>query len=223
MSRREKTLILTSDNLRKPCVVKPSLVHTHLMKYRQKQKFYYDQHAKSRPPCEPGDSIRIPTPEGWKQAEYILSSEHQRSHIVKAGSHGRTYRRNNCTLMKTREDPHSIQMKREVYIPSHSTQMKQETVIPQIPKLSVMNKPSTDPSPSENHKVTPQNQSTVTRIFINFCLGCSAKDRAREAEIPIWLHQYVIRWSAVKSMYCEQVIVIPVLSCVHFVFVQFVM
>ena len=45
MSRGAKTLIPTSDNLRKPCIVKPSLVHNHLMEYRQKQKFYYDQHA----------------------------------------------------------------------------------------------------------------------------------------------------------------------------------
>ena len=36
MSRRAKTLIPTSDNLRKPCIVKPSLVHRHLMEYRQK-------------------------------------------------------------------------------------------------------------------------------------------------------------------------------------------
>ena len=146
MSRRAITLIPTSDNLRKPCVVKPGLVHTHLMEYRQKQKFYYEQHAKSRPPCEPGVSIRIQTPEGWKPAEYESSSEHPRSHIIKADSQRRTYRRNNCKLMKTRQDPHSIHMKREVYIPSNSTQMKQETVDPQIPKLSVMNKPSTDPS-----------------------------------------------------------------------------
>ena len=61
--------------------------------------------------------------------------------------------------MKTREDPHSIQMKREVYIPSHSTQMKQETVIPEIPKLSVMNKPSTDPSTVEKPKVSRQNSA----------------------------------------------------------------
>ena len=39
MSRRAKTLIPTSDNLRKPCVVKPSLVYTYSMEYRQKQKF----------------------------------------------------------------------------------------------------------------------------------------------------------------------------------------
>ena len=43
-------------------------------------------------------------------------------------------------------------------------------------------------------------------IFITFSQGCSAKiafgSYPRETEIPIRLHQYVIQWNAVKSMYC---------------------
>ena len=109
-----------------------------------KTEIYYDQHAKSRPSCDPGDTIRIQTAEGWKPAEYVSSSIHPLSHTVRADSQGRTYRRNNYKLMKTREDLNSIQMKRKVYILSHSTQMKQETAVPQVTKLSVMNKPSTD-------------------------------------------------------------------------------
>lgn len=113
MSRRAKTLIPISDTLRKPCIIEPNLVSTRLMEYKQKQKFYYDQSAKPRPQCELGDSIRIQTPDGWKPATYVSASVHPRSHIVEAGSQGRTYRRNNCKLMKTREDPHVIQPKHE--------------------------------------------------------------------------------------------------------------
>ena len=95
--------------------------------------------------------------------------------------------------MKTRVDPHSIQMKREVYIPSHSTQMKQETV---IPILSVMNKPSTDPSPVEKPKVTPQNQSTVDQKFSS-PLAQDAVQRSRSGRTlvrPKYLSDYTSTW-----------------------------
>uniref|UniRef100_A0A8W8NSN5 TRPM SLOG domain-containing protein n=1 Tax=Magallana gigas TaxID=29159 RepID=A0A8W8NSN5_MAGGI len=48
-----------------------------------------------------------------KPATYVSASVHPRFYIVEAGSQGRTYRRNNCKLMKTKEDPHVVQPKYE--------------------------------------------------------------------------------------------------------------
>ena len=99
--------------MRKPSSINPHVVSNRLFDYRQKQKFYYDQNAKEREQCQPGHSVRIHTPDGWKPAEYIKHSSEPRSHIVKAGPSARLYRRNNSMLMKTREDPHVVQENRE--------------------------------------------------------------------------------------------------------------
>ena len=145
ISRRAKTLIPSYQWQFAQAVRYKTKFSAHSFNGIQtKTEIYYDQHAKSRPSCDPGNTIRIQAAEGWKPAEYVSSSTHPLSHTVRADSQGRTYRRNNYKLMKTREDLNSIQMKRKVYILSHSTQMKQETAVTQVTKLSVMNKPSTD-------------------------------------------------------------------------------
>ena len=107
MGRRAKTLLPISDNLRKPTTVQPETVSSRLMEYRQKQKYYYDQGAKEQDQCQPGDTVRIHSPEGWKPAEFVKNADKPRSYIVKAGS-GRLYRRNNRMLLKTKEEPHVI-------------------------------------------------------------------------------------------------------------------
>lgn len=77
------------------------------MEYCQKQKYYYDCGAKERAQCQPNDTLRIHSPEGWKLAEFVSKSEAPRSYLVKAGS-GRLYRRNNSMLIRTKEEPHEI-------------------------------------------------------------------------------------------------------------------
>ena len=75
ISRRAKTLLPISDNLRKPTTVQPETVSSRLMEYRQKQKYYYDQGAKEQDQCQPGDTVRIHSPEGWKPAEFVKDAD----------------------------------------------------------------------------------------------------------------------------------------------------
>ncbi|XP_055999881.1 uncharacterized protein K02A2.6-like [Ostrea edulis] len=107
MGRRAKTQLPMSDNLRKPTTIQSEVVSSKLMDYHQKQKHYYDRGAKEREQCQPGDTVRIQSPEGWKPAEFVEHTDKPRSHIVKAGS-GRVYRRNNRMLLKTKEEQHVI-------------------------------------------------------------------------------------------------------------------
>ena len=93
------------------------MVASKLLDYREKQKFYYDQHAKVKDDLQPGDAVRINTSSGWKPAEYVRKSEHPRSHIVKAGETSREYRRNTDMLLKTRETPHTINANDTIEIP----------------------------------------------------------------------------------------------------------
>ncbi|KAK3104380.1 hypothetical protein FSP39_000658 [Pinctada imbricata] len=162
MSRRAKTRLPISENLRKPSSINPSVVSNRLMDYRQKQKFYYDQNAKERAQCREGDSVRIHTPDGWKPAEYIKQSSEPRSHIVKAGSSGRLYRRNNSMLLKTREDPHIIQEHKEAgnKVVSPEAQSVQPKFAPPQPQ-SVVAKPAQ--SANEHIPKDPSQKRLTTR------------------------------------------------------------
>ena len=75
MGRRAKTLLPISDNLRKPTTVQPENVSSRLMEYRQKQKYYYDQGAIEQDQCQPGDTVSIHSPEGWKPAEFVKGAD----------------------------------------------------------------------------------------------------------------------------------------------------
>lgn len=93
-------------------------VQSRLTEVREKQKLYYDKNAKVRQDIKPDDAVRIYTPKGWKQAEYVEKSTYPRSHVVKAGDSGREYRRNSNMLLNTREKPHVIMTRNQVNIPS---------------------------------------------------------------------------------------------------------
>ncbi|KAK3098150.1 hypothetical protein FSP39_016659 [Pinctada imbricata] len=162
MGRRAKTRLPISENLRKPSSINPSVVSNRLMDYRQKQKFYYDQNAKERAQCREGDSVRIHTPDGWKPAEYIKQSSEPRSHIVKAGSSGRLYRRNNSMLLKTQEDPHIIQEHKEAgnKVVSPEAQSVQPKFAPPQPQ-SVVTKPAQ--SANEHIPKDPSQKQLTTR------------------------------------------------------------
>jgi len=147
MGRRAKTLIPMKQTLRQPEATNEN-VAPKLLEFREKQKFYYDQHAKSKDNLQPGDAVRIKTPSGWKPAEYVKPSEYPRSHIVKAGESGREYRRNTDMLMKTKERPHIITTNNDVYIPA-----------PTAPTETVAEQPSTTP----NHENSASARSSETR------------------------------------------------------------
>lgn len=54
-----------------------------LISYREQQKYYYDKNAKVCDEIQPGDTVRIHTPNGWKPAECVGTATYPRS-LVKS-------------------------------------------------------------------------------------------------------------------------------------------
>ena len=161
MGHRAKTLPPITANLHKPSSINPHVVSNRLFDYRQKQNFYYDQNAKEREQCRPGDSVRIHIPDGWKPAEYIKHSGEPRSHIVKAGPSARLYRRNNSMLLKTREDPHVVKESRETGSKVVSPEVP--TKSQSVPTLKQSTTTSRTQSDSETIPKVPTQQQLTTR------------------------------------------------------------
>ena len=68
MGRRTKTLLPTSRKLLIPQTIKPEIVRNQLKK-QDKQKQYYDQHAKQLPELKKGDKVRLRSRNGrWRPA-----------------------------------------------------------------------------------------------------------------------------------------------------------
>lgn len=89
MGRRAKTLMPIVASLIKPKVLEPVKVQSNLLKERLYQKHFYDKNSKVKDCINPGDTVRIYTPEGWKPAELVGKANTPRSHVVKAGDSGR--------------------------------------------------------------------------------------------------------------------------------------
>ena len=159
MGRRAKTLIPITQNLRKPESANTEKVTSALMGYREKQKYYYDKNTKVKEDIQPGDTVRIHTPTGWKPAEYVESTEHPRSHIVKAGNTGREYRRNTDMLMKTKEKPHVIIPKDPVVEMPYFIPERQNVYIPPTKPIQREHRESV-PRVSENK---PEKPSTARK------------------------------------------------------------
>ena len=105
--RRAQTSLPTADSLLKPTTIRPDTVHERMLEYRRRQKSFYDRGSKLMEPITKDQGIRVWTPNGWKPAEYIKSHAMPNSHVIKAGEHGHTYRRNRRHIMTTKERPHT--------------------------------------------------------------------------------------------------------------------
>jgi transposase InsO family protein len=156
MSRRTKTNLPTSTGLLKPQVRNSALVRNQLVDYREKQKYYYDQKTQLLPDIQPGDAVRMLTPKGWIPAQYEKQHQMPRSHIIKAGDHARSYRRNRKMLMRTNEDPHVI----EPMIRSYN--------LPRPPVARIQEKPRLAPPQPRQipDKITPNLQMSPPKVPI---------------------------------------------------------
>jgi len=108
--RRAQTQLPTAQSRLVPSNIEPTAVHDKMMEYRRIQKLYHDRGAKRLRPIQPSDAIRVWSPDGWKPAELLGMHEQPNSYLIRAGSHGKVYRRNRRDLMITKEKPHTIQI-----------------------------------------------------------------------------------------------------------------
>ena len=107
LGRRTNTALPMKRDLLQPSHISPDRVKKAMDENRQKQKYYYDRHAKHQTSIGKDDTVRVRTPQGWKPAE-VIKPYNNRSTTVKAGDDARIYRRNRQLLLKTREPKHKI-------------------------------------------------------------------------------------------------------------------
>ena len=99
MGRRTKTTLPTNETLLKRKLVKN--VKSNLEEKRLKQKYFYDKSAKTLPPINVRENVRIRREKQWEPGHVTEKSYAPRSFIVQ--SRGKTYRRNRRDLLKTHE------------------------------------------------------------------------------------------------------------------------
>lgn len=88
-----------------PKVLDPHKVKEKLTLKQEKQKHYFDQHAKHLPTLEKGDRIRVQMGSHWKPGVVTEHAGTPRSYRIRTDE-GREYRRNRRVLMKSPEsDP----------------------------------------------------------------------------------------------------------------------
>lgn len=108
MGRRTRSQIPISEELLQPKTIPPKDVIHGLEIIKRTQKGYYDHTNRPLKPIRPDKAIRLRTPSGWIPAEYITQDNQPRSHTIKAGPHGHTYRRNRDQLLLTNETLHTV-------------------------------------------------------------------------------------------------------------------
>ena len=105
MSRRLRLIIPTTDAQLQPKVLDPHKVKEKLRLKQEKQKHYFDQHAKHLPTLEKGDRIRVQMGSHWKPGVVTEHAGTPRSYRIRTDE-GREYHRNRRVLMKSPEsDP----------------------------------------------------------------------------------------------------------------------
>ena len=102
MSRRLISIIPTTDAHLQPKVLEPHKVKEKLRLKQEKQKHYFDQHAKHLPTLEKGDRIRVQVGSHWKPGVVTEHAGTPRSYRIRTDE-GREYRRNRRVLMKSPE------------------------------------------------------------------------------------------------------------------------
>ena len=150
MGRRARTRLPIAETLLKPQNLDGQKVAAKMQQLRAEQKRYYDKGARPLPTLQEGDAVRIRTPQGWEKAEYVQQHS-PNSHIVKAGSHAKTYRRNRTALLKTKEDQHTITPQRRPRVPipmwngprqvTQTPNRQQPPPVPSPPRPAVIQQP----------------------------------------------------------------------------------
>ena len=102
MSRRLRSTIPTTDAQLQPKVLDSHKVMEKLRLKQEKQKHYFDQHAKHLHTLEKGDRIRVQTRRHWKPGVITDHAGTPRSNRNRTDE-GKEYRRNRRGLMKSPE------------------------------------------------------------------------------------------------------------------------
>ena len=105
MSRHLRSILPTTSNHLRPCVVHPDLARERMEKKQGTQRHYYNQGARELKPLAEGEEVHIQTKSGnWKPATVLGQCRTLRSYTVRT-TDGRKYRRNRRHLLKTRSLP----------------------------------------------------------------------------------------------------------------------
>ena len=121
MSRRLRSIIPTTDAQLQPKVLDPHKVKEKLRLKQEKQKHYFDQHAKHLPTLEKGDRIRVQMGSHWKPGVVTEHAGTPRSYRIRTDE-GREYRRNRRVLMKSPEsDPSATDISPHLESPTMRT------------------------------------------------------------------------------------------------------
>lgn len=112
MSRRLKSIIPTTSAQLQPQVVDPNSVKEKQSQKQEKQKHYYDLHAKPLPSLAQGERIRIKMGKQWKPGTVEHMAETPRSYWIKTDEGGE-YRRNRKMIRKSPEKRPSTKLNDE--------------------------------------------------------------------------------------------------------------
>ena len=102
MSRQLRSIIPITNAQLQPKVLDPHKVKEKLRLKQEKQKHYFDQHAKHLPTLEKGDRIRLQMGSHWQPGIVTEHAGTPRSYRIRTDE-GREYRRNRRVLMKSLE------------------------------------------------------------------------------------------------------------------------
>ncbi|XP_077973432.1 uncharacterized protein LOC120337686 [Styela clava] len=131
LARRIKTNLPIAKSLLEPKVVPTTQVHAQLTHKRMQQKKYFDKTAKSLPPLQRGDKVRLQTDKGYNIIGIIKKKAPEpRSYIVSAN--GKKYRRNRRHLLHVQErfDPSIVYDDSDLPIPMLSNTSQSNADIP---------------------------------------------------------------------------------------------
>ena len=104
MNRRLCSVIPTTTAQLQPRILDPNKIRKKLQLKQEKQKSYYDQHAKHLPKLWKGDRIRVLMNFFFKHGMVISEANTPRSYQIKTDDGGE-YRRNRRMLIKSQEIP----------------------------------------------------------------------------------------------------------------------
>jgi len=101
-NRRLRDKLPTTAALLEPCV--PVNARQQLLKCQERQKFYYDKHAKPLKGLQEGDSVRYRKGKSWEPAVVVNEHSSPRSYNITT-DRGINLRRNRVHLQRTTQEP----------------------------------------------------------------------------------------------------------------------
>lgn len=147
MSRQLRSLLPTSRENLLPQAVPPSVVKGKISVSKQREKGYYDRHAKPLKPLNVGDSTRIQQPnKTWKQA-VVIGNPAERSYRVRTPD-GMEYRRNRRVLLSTNAPMSPDHDTSDSDIPVPTSITENDPIMPELANDPIMPQIPTNPLPS---------------------------------------------------------------------------